>query len=322
MQKLTALIVTVPLALAASTSAQAARVQVDVLHPAQVDLPADVIRVAVIDRSGSSNAGQAVLGTLEAAVTGEGIGGDRDAARQAVQTMAGALRASPRFEVVDVRTDRKRVEASLWDKAMSPKAVRALCLDVCDAIVALESFDTDGGADGVVRSTGAVATWRVYHADNGAILDSERMIAGGRGASVGGPVVDMWLNNRLAGDIGDGTALAYAARIAPTWQQESRRLLGTHRNLRAGIRAAKAGDWSRAVAHWEASVEHGNRRQRGKALFNLAVAAEAQGQLDTAIDLASDADALLTRRAPRDLAVRLRMRSADDDRLKDQLAAR
>ena len=173
-----------------------------------------------------------------------------------------------------------------------------------------------------MRSTGAVATWRVYDAENGAILDSERMYAGGNGVNVGSTALDMVLNNELASDIADGTALAYAARISPTWRAESRRLLGTNRGLRAGIRAAKAGDWSGATAHWEHVASTGNPRQRGKALFNLAVAAESQGDLDTAIALAADANGMLSRPAPRTLSVRLRTRAADEVRLQDQLASR
>lgn len=309
-----------PLALTATTS-HAAKVDVEVLHPSEIELPDHVRSVIVVDRSRAANAGQALLGALESAVTNEGLRSDRDAARDAVLLMTGVLQASPGLEVVHHDIKRKHLDASLWDKALSPDAARDLCVAPCDAIVSLESFDTDSFADGV-RVTGAVASWRVYDGQTGQILDAERMNLDGVTASSFDFAFDAVLNDNLTDSIGQTAALAYAARITPTWQLEQRRLLGTARGLRAGIRDAKAGHWDGAVAHWTHMAETGNRRQRGKALFNLAVASEAQGDLDQAIALVSDAHATLNRRASRNLSVRLRTRVADDARLQSQLAMR
>ena len=298
--------------LAASTTAQAGRVTVEVLHPADIDVPQHVVRVAVLDRSAARNAGQLLLGTLEGAVTGEGVQGDRDAARLAVQTMVQQLQASPRFEVVLIDPSRKQKQSSLWAKGLDAKVVRDLCARRCDGIVSLDAFDSDNSASGGVRSSSATATWRFYDATNGAVVDSLRQDAGAFGPSVQPGLIDMALGNELVANMGEASALDYAARI-----------LGGNAGLRQGRRHAKAGDWAGAVQAWEAVAAGApSERKRGKALYNLAVAYEAQGQLDKAIATSSEAVATLGNRASRTLSLRLRLRATDALRLEQQLAGR
>lgn len=309
--------------LTSSTAAHAGRVSVEVLTPAQVDVPTAVHRVAVVDRSAARNAGQALLGTLEGAVTGEGIRGDRDAARDAVQTMIAQLQASPRFEVVLLDASKKELQSSLWDKGMSAELARDLCARRCDGIVSLEAFDSDNNADGVgVRSGRGVATWRFYDGRTGAVLDSERQNTANWGASGGGVLIDMALNNDQVARMGQASAMAYASRIAPTWQWERRKLFGSSRGLRQGLRHAKAGDWAGAIRTWEAVAAQSTGKRKGKAQYNLAVALEAQGELDQAIAMSSIALASLNNGAARRLSLRLRVRQGEADRLDRQLAGR
>ena len=86
-----------------AATAQAGGVWVEVLSPADVDVPLAVQRVAVIDRSAPANAGQVAYSVVEGLLTGEGPEGDRVDARDAVAAMVAELEASPRFEVVTRR---------------------------------------------------------------------------------------------------------------------------------------------------------------------------------------------------------------------------
>ncbi|MFT7519855.1 MAG: hypothetical protein ACI9MC_001999, partial [Kiritimatiellia bacterium] len=265
-------------------SSQAARVNVEVLKPAQINISQRIQRVAIVDRSGARNAGQAVLGTLEGIATGEGLRADRQAARDAVAEISVVLRDSPRFEVVVLGANSKALRSSLWDKALTPDQVRDLCRNVCDGIVSLEAFDSDSRDSSLaVDSKTAVASWRFYDARSGGAVDAQREHRVGYSPGVGGVVADMAIGNRVVAGIGQRAAIDYAERIAPTWQTEKRRLLGGSKEIKAGRRRAIASDWAGAIDLWSRVARTGaTNKIRGKARYNIAVALEAQGQLDRA----------------------------------------
>jgi hypothetical protein len=287
--------------------------RVQVLHAAQVDVPRDIRTVGVIDRSGARNTGQAIIGSLEGLVTGEGIYADRDGRDAAIDAVATTLADSPRFEVVLLNESKKSRKTSLWDAPLTRSDVRKLCGRRCDGIVSLEAFDSDSNtlqvAEKVVegkvveatvsREVDVLTSWRFYSARTGDVIDAQREARLGRAWDATGTSYDDALAG-LADGRGIVTALGaqagadYAARVAPTWRWEGRKLLGGSPGLRSGARAAKAGDWAGAERTWRGVVKSSAKPKiRGKAHFNLAVAAEARGDLDTALEHAREAMALL-----------------------------
>jgi len=279
--------------------------KVKVLKPASVDIPHHVRTVGVLDRSAAKNLGQEALSALEGAVTGEGVYADRQAARAALDALEAVLRDSPRFEVVVINADKKVKKSGLWGKELAPADVKKLCGKRCDGIVSLEAFDSDEGGLSPVEEAARgdmldatlyprqdiVASWRFYEAKNGRIVDAHRDLRSG----------GIWLANT---EIGDGRGLvarlaassgeAYGQRVAAHHVWEDRRLMGGS-GLGHGNRLAKQGEWTAAERAWKQALKAADaQKETGKAKFNLAVAAEARGELEKAKKLAREADRALS----------------------------
>jgi hypothetical protein len=138
------------------------KVNVSYVSPAEVDLDLDVEKVLVINRSVAGTEGQVVLDLAEGLATGEGFDTDRDTSEAALAALREVLEQTDRFEVVSFRVDGERVDTSLWDGVLDERKIARLCASAdCDAIVALDSLDTDtrlvltDPVDGVFEGTAA-----------------------------------------------------------------------------------------------------------------------------------------------------------------------
>ncbi len=285
-----------------------------VLEPAAVTVPPAVETVALVDRSRPSNAGEGVLGVLEGIVTGEAIGVDTEGRVQALQGLSSGLSNSPRFRVVKTITSREEVESSLFDEGMSWGAARDLCAQIgCQGIVALEAFDSDSRVQTSVererykddegnwhskavhtaeRSTHVLVAWRLYDVAGERVIDDLRDHGSdntwkGKGSS------EREARNRIPSQYDTVTELAfesgeyYAARIAPTWVLVRRSYFaGGDDRLKEAKIYVKADDWPAAREIWMGMAEDPDPKLRGKAEFNLALAAEVEGMLGRAVEWA------------------------------------
>ncbi|MCO4746347.1 MAG: hypothetical protein KC912_16240 [Proteobacteria bacterium] len=126
------------------SSACAPKVYVRAMRAASVTIPPEIQRVAVVDRSKAKNVGETALGVLEGAVTGEVPLEDNRGREEAIRELVQVLEQSPRYEVVRPLLTPKQVDSSLFDAPWSHKSVVRLCEEHgCDAVIALETFDTD-----------------------------------------------------------------------------------------------------------------------------------------------------------------------------------
>lgn len=294
-------------------AAQAGSATIQVLEPAVVDAPDHIQTIGLVDRSAPRNAGQGALSSLEGLVTGEGIRADRDGAKKALEALAQVLRDSPRFEVVLINADRRTLGSSVWDRPLDARTARSLCRRKCDAIISLEAFDSDSNTAEIVdnaakgdvvgvsveREVALTTSWRFYDARSGSIVDAQRDLRVGGFWSAKGDSFD----EAVAG-LPDGRSIVaglamqagedYAVRVAPTWMEEQRRIIGGNiftgdRRLRHANALARRGDWESAAAAYRRAAKSGDAKVRGKALYNLSVAQEAMGDLDGAVDTARQA---------------------------------
>ncbi|TNE91916.1 MAG: hypothetical protein EP330_03670 [Deltaproteobacteria bacterium] len=143
-----------------ATGCGAPKVYIKAMSAASVDIPTRVQRVAVIDRSQPKNAGETALGVLEGVVTGEAPLEDNEGRRLAISELVATLEAAPRFEVVRPAVTSKEVDSTLMDKPWTYKEVVKLCQEHgCDAVIALETFDTDAKlASGLIEGAVTAAT--------------------------------------------------------------------------------------------------------------------------------------------------------------------
>lgn len=325
----------------------APHIQVEVLQPAMITMPAEIETLVVIDRSAPKNAGQTVLGVLEGAVTGEAVLGDREGAQKAVEQLHYNLDRSPRFDAVIVPLTKDQADSDIFAKELSWKAAQRIAKKAdADAVVSLEAFDSDSvltfstevetyTEDGeekrrtvhiAQRESTVLTAWRVYDVQNKQLLDDVRehryadtwtQRAGTREAAIAALPQQYQTITTLGGVAG----VDYARRIAPSYIWVSRSYYGKgHDRLKEGKNHVKAQDWEGAAAIWTKMVKNQNDpKTRGKAHYNLALYYETTGELEPALDHAKQAAVDLHNKRSRNYSYVLSQRLADQRLLEEQM---
>ena len=80
----------------------------------------------------------------------------------------------------------------------------------------------------------------------------------------------------------------------------------------------KRGDWDKAIKIWKSATDDEDYKVVRKAYYNLALASEIKGKLDTAIDYAEKAEQMGEKRATSYIST-LKKRQRDEKRLQEQL---
>ncbi len=296
-------------ALAFMASGCAHKVQLSYLQPAQIEIDPSVQRVLVVDRS-RARGSEHVLSAVEGGLTGESYLLDADGAAAALEALEGVLEAGQRFELVSLYVDGREVDTSIWDRRLAARKVRQLCRRAqCDAVIALETFDSDTYTEverqvdrqerkvqyEAEQQTGVSATFRMYDGRTGAVIDQDRIVVRTHANSSVEDREEEALAELPYGDAVIGAAIAvgeqYGSRVSPHPVWVSRTLYSDgNRTMRQAARAFKWGDRRRAVALWKDVARTGSPKLRAKALYNLAVAAEQNGNLERALRLARKAN--------------------------------
>ena len=316
----------------------------EVLQPADIYVPQHIQQVAVVDRSRASSAGQAVLGAIEAVLTGEDIGADRLGRTEAISAVTMTLAGSPRFVVVQVSVDE---DSGLFADHLDWETARRLCQPgVCQGIVALEALDSDSHIDHstqrktetdsegrersyvvheVSRETWVLTAWRFYDVEKRVIIDDLRDYDARQTWNEEGRTEDeamAALPNQTSAvrSVSEQAGEDYGRRIAPTYVWVSRVFYGRRDDALSAARPlAKAGSWDGAVALWEPLLNSGDPVLKGKALYNMALRAEVVGDLERAATLLNEAAAALPKgRVYRYQAI-IQQRIADRAALQQQL---
>lgn len=98
-------------------------------------------------------------------------------------------------------------------------------------------------------------------------------------------------NKKAALEIAAGLAgLSYSKNIVPNWAKVYRNTLSYNKaDFKKAAELAGKNKWDEASVLWEKYTTSRNKRQQIQALFNLAIASEMEGNIDTASDLISKA---------------------------------
>ncbi|MBV6440327.1 MAG: hypothetical protein DYG98_10555 [Haliscomenobacteraceae bacterium CHB4] len=290
-----------------------------VLQPAQFKVAEHITKVAVVDRSKPSNGW---LNTLEGLFTGEAIGQDRRSREEAVKGLTSALTRTPRFNVVSTGIEMTGSKAGVnLPPPMDWNEIERICGDYsADAVAAIESFDSDNSVNtrrvdekkkdkngkyytetryDALQRTGVRMGWRLYDPKTRVILDEfvtddylERQSSGRSERDAVGRLPSQISVTR---DVAYNVGLEYGARIAPTYVQVHRQYYakakGYEDQMSKAARYAQGNAWDRAAEIWK-NIEAragDNQKARGRAAYNMAVAAEKNGNLDIALEWAKKA---------------------------------
>jgi hypothetical protein len=335
---------TLTLALGLGSCTRTVRLQV--MRPADIDVPKDIQAIATANRYKPDKPNR-VWNVLEGLVSGEGIGQDRRGAEACLEGLSNVLMVSPRFKFAQLAIDLRGTGTQNFPDPLPADEVKRLCeLAKSDALVTIEAFDSDSKLDYGTRvkkekvnevmsdvtyqtvNAGIRVTvgWRMYRASDGAIVDQFRMIETinfnqeGRSRQE----AESRLPNRdaMTRDIGRIVGDKYATRISPAIFWVNRDYFGKAKGapeMKDAKKSAIINDWTNAAKIWSIVSENPNPKTASKAMYNMAVASEVLGDLNNAIMWTEKAYKMGLRRSLQYNGI-LRQRLIDQERLNNQLS--
>ena len=330
-----------------SSCSSTSGISMEVLIPAQINLPKHIKKVAVINRSLPAK-GEWVSNVLEGFISGESIKADKDASNNCVQSLVNQLNSSPLLTAVLVTgTKLKGTGTREWPVAFAWTTVDSICKATgSDALIALETFDSDikfnTGKNQVKtkindKDTTVIefftdlkvnvnAGWRIYDNLNKTEVDQNSFMDE-KGWSTKGNTPDEAMKKLPAKrDAINGAGLyagaQYGVRISPTWVNVHRSYF-TKGKKQDGFKQAKKfvkiQKWDDAKNIWTNITKTENSKNVGRAYYNLAVASEVDGDLETAYANAKKAFEVYGNKPARMYMNILNIRIKDQEKLKEQL---
>ncbi len=316
------------------------------LKPSDVMLPENVQKIAVVNRFIPGSKSNQTLNIIEGIATGEGIFTDREGAENAVNGLLQQLKQSPRYEVVQPAAELKGNGLGVFPPLLPAEEVRAICDKVgAQALATLEAFDSDNiyhdeieNRKSTTKEGVAIVTiihhakldtrvtigFRIYDAKTNSLYDEfkgeQRMGWDKEGPTVEAARALLPPNRQAIKDVGFIAGTQYAIRIAPSWINIARQYYpkGNDDMKNAAIRM-RAGKWDAAAEIYKLLTVANDKKIAGKAAYNMAVIAEAQGKLDIALDWATkSASEFKNKKAARYIDI-LRYRKAEQERVDRQM---
>ncbi len=327
------------------TSCATSYVTIEVLKPAHITVPKEIKKVALINRSLPSKESKAE-NVVEGIFSGEGLFVDRFASKQCIDGLAMSLVESPRYDVIvpSIKglegTGTSRFPAPLdWNEA------RRICVEFeADAVIALETFDSDRRVkvdqrererkDGertvkyveylATMEIGVTSGWRIYYPDQEAIIDENQYTDYKSWSSANISKVKAEKSLPPYGEAVEKTGYfagqQYGIRISPTWIPVSRSFYKkANDDFKKAYRLVKNDNWEEASEIWNRYTGSPDPKIAGRATYNLALAAEMNGNLESALEWAKKAYQDYNIKMAREYIRTLEIRIADQEKLKKQL---
>lgn len=330
-----------------SSCASTSRISMEVLVPAQINLPKHVKKVAVINRSLPAK-GEGFSNFLEGFLSGESIRGDREASDHCVKGLVDKLNNSPRIGAVLVSYPQlKGTGTRDWPIPIDWSMVDSLCkMYKSDALVALETFDSDilfNTGKNLVKQTinnkdtliteffsdlkiNVNAGWRLYDNINRKIIDQNSFMDEKAWFTKGytpDEALKKLPDKRDAINMsGVFAGSQFGMRISPTWVHAFRSyyVKGKKENgFKMAKKWVKQKNWEQAKNIWTNISKSSNLKNAGRALYNLAVASEMDGNLEQALTYAKKSNEIYNSWAARNYINVLNIRIMDQDKLKEQM---
>jgi len=319
--------------------------RVQVMRPAQIDVPKNVQKVVLVNRYKPTGK-NTWINVLEGLFTGEMLMADRRGADQALNGLMDGLRDSPRYEVVMSNTEMPGNGLGLFPEPLTPAQVQNLCKQYkTDALLAIEAFDSNvsvatqpktrtekqNGKDVTItyfegrETVNVTIGWRIYSAETGAVLDQNQvyktLFFNSQGNSPQQAIANLVFPADAVARTGYDGGWVYASRIAPSWVWVSREFYGSGSSgMRKAKQMARRGDWENAAVVWKSLTNSPKTKVAKRATYNMAVAAEMMGNYDIAIEWARKAANTYNLRRANNYIFTLKNQKAALDRVNQQLA--
>ncbi|HMO40027.1 MAG TPA: DUF6340 family protein [Saprospiraceae bacterium] len=320
-----------------------------VLQPAEMVVPDHIRVVATLDRSKPE---KGFLNFLEGMISGEQIGQDRQGRRYALEGLTQALTRTPRFEVKHTGIELTGSRGgNSFAAPLEWAEVEQICRDYgADAIVTVETFDTDNSIsyqeqrnkrkdkegneyteiryearlDMVMR-----VGWRFYDPKTRVLQDEFTTISRAHDSQTDETrdkaLRRLYSQTAITRTISYDAGTQYGMRIAPVWVTVYRTFYDKGKKdsrdqMQQAARFARADQWERAADIWRNVLRSApDQKTAGRAAYNMAVANERAGLLDSALEWAQRAYTDFGNKTARDYIRTLQIRISDQERLRRQL---
>jgi hypothetical protein len=288
----------------------------NVIEPAPVTIPSYVKSVGVINRSAPTEETK-VFDQIERVFTLESVDLDKDGAFEAIRGLSDELLNNNRFTEVRSLNDIDFRTSSLenFPTPLTWEIVSQICSETgTDAIFSLERFDTDthvsymankvdiatplGSIPGIEHQadmqTIVKTGWRIYEPGSKSILDEyineESIQNSGRG--INPLVAAKALTGRKAAvkEVSNKAGQNYAFRILPYRIRVYRDyFVKGNDNFKIAKRKAQMGMWDEAGELWKKETGNSSSKIAGRAVYNMAIINEINGDIDAALGWAQKA---------------------------------
>lgn len=318
----------------------------EVLKPADINVPQHIKKVAVANRSLPGKQDK-LTNILEGLISGEQIFADREGSSHCLNGLLAKLNSGPRFTAVLASSTmlfgtgtREFAPAVPWFR------VDSICKAYgVDALILLETFDSNTGIkesskEEVKRTkegkeyTAKVfmadlcidvnSGWRIYDNVNKQVIDQNDYLDGkcwkGEGANITAAKNKLPSKRSAINEAGYFSGQQYGMRISPNWVRVSRTyFVKGDDGFKEAKKHVRYSNWESAEQIWQNLSKSSDPTIAGRALHNLALAAELKGDIDQAILYANRASKEYHIKQSRSYVAVLERRKVDEYRLDEQM---
>jgi hypothetical protein len=286
-----------------------------VKEPAAADMPNDVTKVGIVDRTLPSDKTQA-LDDADKILSIEGKDFDKDGAKAVIQGINDELLVQNLFKEVRIidSAGLKSQGMGVFPERLAWDKVEEICAkNNVDVLFELSFYDTETSINyqtkneesigvlgvnvPVIKHKATVYTkiktgWRIYDPLNKLIVDeialNEQAISEGEGVNPMKAIEAVMGRKDAVMQVSNFMGHSYALRLVPYYVRVSRLyyVRGTN-NFKIGKRRAQTGDWDGAAELWKKETENPKSKVAGRACYNMAIISEINSDLDAAITWAS-----------------------------------
>jgi len=296
--------------LAAMTSCATMDVTLNVLEPADISIPSNIQKMAVVNRS-LPDKDEKAKNVVEGILTGEAPFADRAGSAECLRGVADALVQSPRFTIfVPREPNLKGTGTRKFPAPLDWNVIDDICRKTgADAVLSLEIFDSNNRINyhleqrsktilgkemkymanvGLLRSS-IEAGWRVYNPSTRQIVD-ENVFTDYREWNAEGESEKLAFGRlpaqteavKMAGYF---AGEQYAKRISPNRVRVGREFYKKgNSDMKYAKRLCQSGRWDEAADVWKKYTEAPKAKLAGRACYNMALAEEINGNLQAALD--------------------------------------
>lgn len=327
------------------SSCTTSSILVSVQRPADITLSQEIKSVVVANRT-SPKKNNLAENIIEGILTGEVIGLDKKGSKYCIDGLVGLLDGSERFQIKNMGDlELKGTGTSSFSYPLKWKKVQNICNSYsADALLVLETFDSDSrvffgkpikrvfkrkGKKVIEMRHQAIlemkieSGWRIYDNKNQKIIDEKRFteikefkVYGSSNNDAERKLPNLSQALKKSGDF---AGKEFGKRISPVWIKVRRMFyIGKGDQLKTAGKLIRKNNFDDATVIWKQLIDADDKDIASKASYNMALASEIKGFLNTAIDWAKKSKELGNKRATHYITI-LNKRIIDQRKLNNQL---